>query len=367
MRIKNLKDKLKKHRGHFIAWTIFIAYEIAVIGNYAGVFGNPITYAGHYLINILFFYLHACWALPWGLGQKKQTWWRLPISLIPEFLLYIAANYLLDFLLVKGHFLSGPAKTLHDVQYILKTVYRCLYFMGFATGYYMFVEYVKEKKHTNELEKKQLQDTIERQKIMQEMAKAQNAFLLAQINPHFFFNTLDYLYHLVEFTTPVAAKAVSTLSAMMRFAIEADKVGDYIMVGQEVEQIDNLIYLNQLREKLNIHFFVEEEVMTLQLIPLVLLTLAENIFKHANLKGGNKASMRIYIKNEYFVVETDNVIGSASYSKKVKTGLTNTSQRLQYAYGANVLFEYGEAEHDHFKVRLQLPVALLKNPESSSA
>lgn len=362
MTTKNLKDKLKKHRGHFIGWTIFIAYETVVIGLFAGAFGHPLTYAGHYLIVILFFYLHACWSLPWGLHQVKQIWWRLPFAVVFEILLFIASNYLLDFLLVKGHVISGPAKTIHDVPYILKNLYRCLYFVGFATGYYLLKRYLKEKKHSNELEMQQLQDTIERQQMMQEMAKAQNAFLLAQINPHFFFNTLDFLYHLVEFTTPVAAKAVSTLSAMMRFAIDADKVGDYITVGQEVEQIDNLIYLNQLREKLNIHFFVEEEVMPLQLIPLVLLTLAENIFKHANLKAGNKASISIYIKGEYFVVETDNAIDPSTYSKEVRTGLTNTSQRLEFAYGNQVTFEYGADADNRFKVRLQLPVALLKNP-----
>lgn len=362
----NLISNIRKYRRHLIAWTVFIAYEIVVIGFYSASFGHPLTYTGHYLVIILFFYLHASLSLPWGLKISKQIWWRLPLIVALEIILFIVANYIVDFSLVKIHIIPGPSKTIHDIQYIMKTLYRCLYFLGFATGYYLLETYLKEKKRTNELEKQQLQDTIERQKILQEMAKAQNAFLLAQINPHFFFNTLDFLYHLVEFTTPVAAKAVSTLSAMMRFAIDADKVGNYILVGQEVEQIDNLLYLNQLRQKLDIQFIVEEEVMTLQLIPLVLLTLAENIFKHGNLKAGNMAIMSIYISDEYFIVETDNAVDPASHKLGTKTGLSNAASRLEYAYGNRQIFNYGEGIDGRFRVRLQIPLSELQIAASSS-
>jgi len=367
MTMEKLTSKLKKYRIHIIAWAVFITYETVVIGFYSGTFGHPLTYAAHYLVIILFFYLHACRSLPWGLKQPKQILWRMPTIMILEILLFIAADYVVDFVLVKIHTLSGPVKTIHDLQYIMKTLYRCLYFILFATGYYLLETYLRERKRTNELEKRQLQDTIERQQILQEMAKAQNAFLLAQINPHFFFNTLDFLYHLVEFTTPVAAKAVSTLSAMMRFAIDADKVGNFILVGQEVEQIDNLLYLNQLRQKLDIQFNVSDDVMSLHLIPLVLLTFAENIFKHGNLKPGNKATINIYLSDEFFVTETDNVIDPAAHVTGTKTGLINTARRLEYAYGDKSIFKYGADADGRFKVRLQLPLILLKTAVSSKA
>jgi two-component system LytT family sensor kinase len=367
MTIEIFTSKLKEYRRHIISWAVFIVYETVVIGFYSGSFGHPLTYAAHYLIIILFFYLHACRSLPWGLKQPKQILWRMPTAMVLEILLFIAANYVVDFILVKIHTLSGPVKTIHDLQYIMKILYRCLYFILFSTGYYLLETYIKERKRTNELEKQQLQDTIERQEILQEMAKAQNAFLLAQINPHFFFNTLDFLYHQVEFTTPVAAKAVSTLSAMMRFAIDADKVGDFILVGQEVEQIDNLLYLNQLRQKLDIRFQVADEVMSLQMIPLVLLTLAENVFKHGNLKAGNMAVINIYISDEYFITETDNAIDPASHISGTKTGLINTARRLEYAYGDKSNFKYGVDNDGRFRLRLQLPLALLKTAVSSKA
>ncbi|MDT3404316.1 sensor histidine kinase [Mucilaginibacter terrae] len=358
--IDRLTNWIKSHRLHLLIWGIFIFWETIVIGLISGVFGHPMTYAAHYTSIIILFYVHALYALPWVFKNDTYYYWRLPLTVAFEVSVFIVLSYLIDLALSSASILKDGQAFELNLRYSMRTLYRGLYFLGFSTGFFYLKTYLEEKKKSDLLERQRLNEIIQRQKAEEEVIRAQNAFLIAQINPHFFFNTLDYLYHNVLEIAPNVADAISSLAGMMRFAISADKIGGVIKLGDEVEQVQNLVYLHQVRQQMYIRLEIAEGVEDFFVIPLILLTLTENIFKHGNLLvPEEEAFLRIYFDEDNFYIETFNLINQVITSIKSNTGLSNIGKRLTAAYPDNVSFAYGSDGNSHFQVSIKIALSAL--------
>lgn len=357
-----MREWLKKYRIHFLAWVIFAFYENVFGAILTGQYGSPLSYLTHYIIVIYTFYFHSNRTLPWVFKNKKAAIWKFPLALILELTVFIVSYYIDDVALTSIHVHLMDGKPSISMFYFLYHLYRGIYYLGVSTSYYFVRNYVKESKRSDALEREKLNEVIKRQKIEQELTRAQNAFLKAQINPHFLFNTLDFIYHNVMELSPKAADAIITLSEMMRYAIDADKMGEYIYVGNELEQVQNLLYLNHLRknEDIPLKVICSDEVRNISFIPLVLLTLTENIFKHGSLQNGQEAIMELYIEDGSFVITTDNTSNRLQQNTSHHTGLVNIEQRLKYAYGDDVYFDHHQDNDGHFRLTIKVPLRLLK-------
>jgi len=362
MGIKTANEWFNRYKVHLISWTLFIIWESVVIGLSSGIFGHPVTYITHYTLIILLFYTHSIFTWPIALAKPKHAVWKAPLLTALEIGTFIILSYLLDKLLIKLDFLKNHGPLALTVPYTMRTLYRGLYFLGFSTGFYYLRTFIQEKKRSLELEKQNFQEILIRRVVEEERTQAQNAFLMAQINPHFFFNTLDYLYHNVSENSPQLAEAIAALGSMMRFAIDANQAGNYIIIDDEIEQLENLLYLHQIRKPLFIDLNVSDEVRDISIIPLVLLTLAENLFKHGILDDAEqKAEISIYTDNTSLIIETRNAIKKMIPSGRSGTGLKNIQKRLHNAYGEKVILTHQVDENDFFYVRLDLPLSLLTN------
>nr|WP_237488179.1 sensor histidine kinase [Hufsiella ginkgonis] len=232
------------------------------------------------------------------------------------------------------------------------------------------ITYNKEKRRAEELERIRLNNIINQQRTEHELSKAQNAFLKAQINPHFLFNTLDFVYHKVNTLSLAASDAIITLAEMMRYAIDSDKKGDFVVLSEEIEQVENLLHLYQLRKnnELAIRFEHTPEVGGLEIIPLVLLTLVENIFKHGDLNSpGHEALIEVYRDDNYLHLNTSNLIGHKHNPDIPHTGLDNIERRLGYTYGDLKRFSYGAGDDNYFTVSVSIPLLPLTALPASAA
>jgi len=357
---------VRKYWIHLIVWLIYISYEISVVTFALGIYGKPLAYFLHYTIAIVLFYVNALYVLPWALQSRLTGVWKLPAIIILEVAVFLLLSFGCDVLLTKWHMIPAAGPLRFTQLYCLKNGYRGLFFIGFSTGYYFLLTYNRERKKSEELEKQRLKEIISRQKAEQELTRAQNAFLKAQINPHFLFNTLDFIYHNVMEQSPVAADAIIMLSEMMRFAIDADKMGEYILLGDELEQVVNLRQLNYLRKNEEIPFVLsyDDDVVEISFIPLVLLTLTENIFKHGDMSKGQRASLKVYMADELLVIESSNAYSRNQVSSTNHTGLINVEKRLRFAYGDAVKFRHGGNGHGRFIVSIKVPVLLLQKNSS---
>jgi two-component system LytT family sensor kinase len=348
-----------RYRLHFLLWAIYMTYEVSVAAFAFKLYGKPLLLIFHYTVIVSLFYIHALWGMPFAFRNRSTAVWKLLALVIFEATTYLALAYSGDIYLYKIHVIRESFQ--FDHPYIIQNVYRGLYFIGFSSGYYILLTYNQERRRSAELEKQRLNEIISRERTEQELSKAQNAFLKAQINPHFLFNTLDFIYHKVMSESPEAADAVITLAEMMRFAIDADKMGEFIKLGDELEQVQNLVALNNLRKNQTVPFELnyQADVEQLQFIPLVLLTLAENIFKHGDLNTGKQARLDVSINNSELLIHSQNVSGRAINERSNQTGLLNLKRRLHFAYGDAVSFTYGIEDDGQFNVWILVPLDVI--------
>ncbi|MDN3585805.1 histidine kinase [Pedobacter aquatilis] len=336
---------------HFIFWTVFIFYEIVVVGLYAGKFGAPGSYIFHYIINIGIFYCHANLVLKYGLENLKSAIWKVPLFLILEtiaFLLvmYVAYNYVNRF----THIIINKEIEINRT-FFLGGLIRALYFIVFGTAYYFLVTFFKERKKTENLEQQKLHNIIQ-------LAKSENAFLRAQIHPHLLFNTLDFIYQNAKDKAPVAAETIVALSEMMRYAADSKYKDEFVLLGDEIEQAENLINLHQLRNNhtLQIRIWYDDEVKSEQIIPMVLTTLVENIFKHGDLSKSEQAGEISIIKKENSLqLKTKNLIKpKLQQDKRSGTGMDNITKRLHYTYGLNANIKSYTDDNEHFNIEVTI-------------
>ncbi len=360
---------LTENRIHVLIWFAFFFYESVMVYLLFGVNSHPLTYAAHYVIILCFFYFHSHVLLDWmGPNLTRRLYWA-PVLIFLEVALYILCQYLVDRMLILARVITVDSYPL-SWAFALRNLYRGLYFLGFSTGYFFLRNYWQQRRKAELLEKQRLYGIIKEQRFEHELAKTQNAYLKAQINPHFLFNTLDYVYSQVAEQSSDVGKTIVSLAQMMRFAIESDQGDGAIMLEEEIAQVENLIFLHQVRRptQLQIDFCYTQEVAQLRLIPLVLLTLVENMFKHGDLSPGEKkATVNLAVVQQVFHLETFNALAAKKMAGSTKAGLANIAQRLRFAYGEGCTFSFGSVEGGAFRTSLSVPVSVLVAPFLSEA
>jgi two-component system, LytTR family, sensor kinase len=346
----------KAHRTHALVWTCFIAYEVLVVGFVTGTFGSFPDYFIHYVLNIGLFYLHAKIILPYALQKNKKQVVVLPVLVTAVIALYVVIIYTAELLLTQFLGVTMLRPLVLDYNYILRSTWRAIYFMGFATGYYFLINVLKERRRAEQAEKQHLLEIIEKQNLQHELIRSQNAFLKAQINPHFLFNTLSFVYNSVRKTSAQAAEAVLSLSHMMRYALQSEDEFEDNDLLEEIEHVESLIHIHQLRHahKLHIQLTYGDNLAGVKLIPLVLITLVENVFKHGDITLAEHPA-------QINIIFADNILRITTVNRKTsghpaghRIGLSNIRSRLHRAYQDRARFRAQPDERGYFCVSLEI-------------
>lgn len=196
-------------------------------------------------------------------------------------------------------------------------------------------------------------------------------FLKAQINPHFLFNCLNFFYSEALGVQPKLAEAIITLSQIMRYSMQDfSKKGNIANLEEEIEHIENVIKIHRMRylDNLYIRFRVNGNPAGIQLAPMVLITLVENVFKHGDLSHSQTPAVV-----SLTVDHRQNKIHFTSVNrKKSKTvaaeagsqiGIQNIRKRLERLYRNEYKLEQ-EQNEDRFSVSLEFPFSRLKSEEA---
>ncbi len=164
-------------------------------------------------------------------------------------------------------------------------------------------------------------------------AKAELALLKSQVNPHFFFNTLNNLYGLVVEKSEDAPEVVLKLSDMMRYTIYEGKE-DLVNLTDEIKYLETYIGLHKIRYQQRVDIRFKHDVKNeIQIAPLLFIILLENAFKH----GAEKLTEKAYISLDlvtrddqiFFTIENNY---ESNPSRKKGIGLDNLKQRLTHIY-----------------------------------
>lgn len=334
---------------HVLCWTVYITYEVVFATVLPGLWHNPTNYFYFYLFNISLFYVHAHLVLPYALKSRFHALWKLPFLVIAETALFSTA------LLVQGvvagrvvfHF-SGLERLVFDVAGFRYFVVPLLPYLLYSTGYYFLQRYIREQKHSKDVEKQHLKQLISIQELESNLLRMEQAYLRAQVNPHLLYNTLNFVNYAAKHNPEEAERAIVLLSDIMRYALEpAGNASGLVQLEEEMQQTEKLTELNQLRfsGRLHIRLIIEGDPGRAQVIPLMLLTLVENIFKHGELrKAEAPAIIRIELGGDLLSIKTENLIrrSDQSLSGSSKTGLKNLAERLEMQYPSRHVFHYIE-------------------------
>ena len=170
-----------------------------------------------------------------------------------------------------------------------------------------------------------------------EKLNAELAFLKAQVNPHFLFNTLNGIYATaLDENAQHSANAIVQLSGMMRYVMT--EAGDtYVSLAKEVNYITSYIELQKIRlgNTVKIDFTMSGIVEGKNIAPLLLIPFVENAFKHGvNPDYPSYIMVNLMITNSVLEFQVYNTINktvnqAAAYSG---LGLNNARQRLELLY-----------------------------------
>lgn len=204
----------------------------------------------------------------------------------------------------------------------------------------------------------QIRQTLEQQRVSSELL-----VLKAQINPHFFFNTLNNIYALTLLDGEQAREAIHRLSRMMRYVLY-DTAGGLTLLSQEIAFVQDYITLMQLRldERVTVTFEKPEPVHDVPVAPMLLLPFLENAFKHG-VAATQKTSIFIALRQpsaHTLALEVRNTLlpdAATDLAGSNGIGLANTRRRLDLLYpGRFTLLVEPHTAAQEFRVELTLDV-----------
>ncbi|MBJ7309441.1 histidine kinase [Rugamonas sp. CCM 8940] len=176
---------------------------------------------------------------------------------------------------------------------------------------------------------------------------AQLRALQAQINPHFFFNSLNSIRSLVYDDAAAAAQAIGRLSAMMRHNLVAGQL-DSVRLADELAAVDAYLGMEKLRfeQRLQVSVEIEAGLDGVCLPGMILQTLVENAVKYGVEPVAKPCQIRISARAEggRLALCVANQGRLAGHSGSTRLGLANANRRLALRYGAQARCELSERD-----------------------
>lgn len=201
---------------------------------------------------------------------------------------------------------------------------------------------------------KLLRESLEKAKIGSELS-----FLKAQINPHFFFNTLNNIYALTYVDVETSRSALHKLSRMMRYLLYDTQAGN-TSLSQELSFVKDYIELMKLRlnDTTKVVFTEPDLQEDIQIPPMLFLPYIENAFKYG---VSTAVSSEISIEFKLGGGRLDMLVKNSVFNEQMEAadeysgiGLTNTKRRLDLLYPGKHVFSAHKTDEDEFVVHLTL-------------
>lgn len=171
---------------------------------------------------------------------------------------------------------------------------------------------------------------------IQDKLNAELAYLKAQINPHFLFNSLNSIYSLAIVKSDKTATAIVKLSSMMRYVL-SETSERFVPLDRELIYINSYIELQKIRldDTAAVNYAFSGETENKIIAPLVLLPFIENAFKHGvNPEETSQIDIQISVSDEYLYMHVFNLKVPHINNPEQRTGygLENSRKQLQLLY-----------------------------------
>ena len=179
----------------------------------------------------------------------------------------------------------------------------------------------------------------------EERLRMEAAWLQAQIQPHFFFNTLSSIISLHGVDEEKMEELLLAFSNYLQTSFAFQNADLVVPIDYELKLVRSYIAIEQIRfdNRITVIWDIPDQ-LELSVPPLLIQTLVENAIQHGILKKieGGTITIRITESNEQFtvcIIDTGIGFDHTIPSTKKNVGLANTEQRLKQLFGAELSVE----------------------------
>lgn len=195
-----------------------------------------------------------------------------------------------------------------------------------------------------------VQTLLQLKQAAEQAVKNENAFLQAQIKPHFLFNTLNTIASYSYINPDRSAALIGELAGYLRFTLDSGLQAASIPLESEVAFARSYLQLEQARfeERLVFSFDCRDEE-NVHIAPFLIQPLVENAVRHGILRrarGGTVAVRGRRDKLFYHITVEDDGVGmepgrieevlNGQYATGTGVGLRNVQKRLHNLYGTSL-------------------------------
>ena len=153
-----------------------------------------------------------------------------------------------------------------------------------------------------------------------------------QVNPHFLFNSLNTLNHIVEYEDKTVAKNfIGQLSKVYRYILDS-REEPTIALEEELEFVEAYVAIQKERflENLQVNIDVPQQYIHKKIIPLSLQLLIENAIKHNIISTKKPLAISIVIDEEKEIIKVINTLQKKSkVMDSTKVGWENITERYR--------------------------------------
>lgn len=173
-----------------------------------------------------------------------------------------------------------------------------------------------------------------------------------EIDPHFLFNSLNTLAHLVDRRSPEAAPFINTLSATYRYVLEC-RGRTLVPLAEELAAVERHRTLADLRYPGGVRLEIRVEpadAARLFLPPMSLPELFQNAVKHNAVSSDAAIGIRVWVENGVLIFENDR--RPATGARPTGIGLANLRERFRLTLDQTV-----EWRDEGYRFVVRLPLA----------
>lgn len=336
------------HIGFWLTYWIASSYIIADLGNvsykdfsWAFRLWKAMSENAFFLIlPILLFYGIFYFFLPKNTFQKN--WIKISSIIAIVLLSVIAYRILVGYVVYPYIYHETYNGNLFGLSLLINSGIKIYTLVGLAGAIKMYRTREKQKQKEQELIKEKLESELH--------------FLRAQINPHFFFNTLNNIYGLARKKSDHTAEVVMRLSKLMRFILYECN-SKTIPLSKEVKVLEDYIELEKLRydDRLEINFNKKVDLLNQPIAPLLLLPFVENSFKHgaSEMRFKSKIGIDLMVEKGHLFFSIKNNKNTEHKTGTNGLGLKNVKRQLELIYPDQYQLDISESQNS-FSVTLKI-------------
>lgn len=333
---------------HIWFWLGYFAFNVIRWGSYFDDYWYSLkSNLVEFPLHIVLVYFNIYFLIPRFILTKKYKTYIF-LFIVSLLVLYIIRTNLNFFLVTKNIWPeAGGNEQAYTFNHIIAVILGEVYVVALATAIKLIFDWVYERDRVKDLQKVQLITELN--------------YLKAQIQPHFFFNTLNNLYALTLEKSDIAPSVVVKLSEIMQYILY-DVKEPKISLFTSINYIQNYLDLERLRYGDNIITSTDiiGNIEDVTVPPLLFLPFIENCFKHGA-KDNDNIEVNISfenIENEWLIFKVENTYSKLK-TKEVNTkpgiGNQNVKRRLELLFPNN--FDLKTTTIDHkYCIQLKIPI-----------